>query len=395
MLGFLQYISESLATEKLKHLEHAEDHVINAGKEGFSHAIKTLEGTHKALSGKKSSVKITTKYDGAPSIVFGTNPANGKFFVASKSAFNKNPKLNYTKADIEKNHGHAPGLVSKLSQALEHLPKVTPKGKVYQGDMMYTKDDVEEREGKYHFKPNTITYSTPKDSAEGKKIKNAKVGVAVHTEYKGKDLESMKAQFAPGTSAFKGHKDVHVIDVAMDNNPEYGDEAKSKFKAHLDQAKKLNQGHDYSHVTPHLPHVKTYINSLVTSNEKPSYEGFKAHVQSKMSAAEGKLKSEKGKAKAAGETQSALSHIADNKENFNRTFAIHHHIQQAKQELVKSLSSGKGDKFEHSIDGRPTGPEGHVAVLNNMPTKLVDRSPSGFAAANRVGGGIKAIRANQ
>jgi hypothetical protein len=81
------------------------------------------------------------KYDGSPSIVFGHHPKTGKFFVASKSAFNKNPKINYTHKDIEKHHGHAPGLVSKLKTALTHLPKVAPKHGVYQGDVMHTRED--------------------------------------------------------------------------------------------------------------------------------------------------------------------------------------------------------------------------------------------------------------
>ena len=83
---------------------------------------------------------VTTKYDGSPSIVFGTHPETGRFFVASKSAFNKDPKINYTPEDIERNHGHAPGLVEKLKGALEHLPKIMPRnGGVYQGDLMYKK----------------------------------------------------------------------------------------------------------------------------------------------------------------------------------------------------------------------------------------------------------------
>ncbi len=66
-------------------------------------------------------------------VAVGTNPENGRFFVATKSAFNKNPKINYTHEDIEKNHGHAPGLVEKLKAALTHLPKSTPKKGVFQG----------------------------------------------------------------------------------------------------------------------------------------------------------------------------------------------------------------------------------------------------------------------
>jgi len=103
------------------------------------------------------------KYDGSPSIVYGHNPENNKFFVASKSAFNKNPKLNYTPEDIEKNHGHAPGLVEKLKAGLEHLPKIAPKKGVYQGDVMYTHNDLKKEGDKTSFTPNTITYTAKGD----------------------------------------------------------------------------------------------------------------------------------------------------------------------------------------------------------------------------------------
>jgi hypothetical protein len=89
--------------EKLTHLEHAEDHVINDGMEGFAHAYHNLEDVKDQVNGKKNKTKIATKYDGSPSIVFGHHPETGAFFVASKSVFNKDPKLNYTHEDIEKN----------------------------------------------------------------------------------------------------------------------------------------------------------------------------------------------------------------------------------------------------------------------------------------------------
>ena len=93
----------------------------------------------------------------SPSIVFGHHPATGQFFVSTKSAFNKEPKINYTHEDIENNHGHAPGLVSNLKKALDHLPKITPKTGVFQGDLMHHAGSVEKEGSKLHFKPNTIT----------------------------------------------------------------------------------------------------------------------------------------------------------------------------------------------------------------------------------------------
>tara|TARA_R110002126_G_scaffold71121_1_gene178535 strand:+ start:4448 stop:4927 length:480 start_codon:yes stop_codon:yes gene_type:complete len=138
--AFTVLMSEgSTDTKKLTHLDHVEDHAHNSGDEGFHHAFHSLMNTHHHMKGNaREGHSITTKYDGAPSIVFGHHPDNGKFFVGSKSVFNKNPKINHTHDDIEKNHGHAPGLAQKLHSALDHLPKITPKGKVYQGDVMHS-----------------------------------------------------------------------------------------------------------------------------------------------------------------------------------------------------------------------------------------------------------------
>lgn len=64
MIKFQFYLKEAASEEKLKHLEHAEDHVINSGFDGFAHAYHNLQDVHDQLSGKKNKTKITTKYDG-------------------------------------------------------------------------------------------------------------------------------------------------------------------------------------------------------------------------------------------------------------------------------------------------------------------------------------------
>ena len=75
-------------------------------------------------------MNVTVKWDGAPAVFAGTNPENGKFFVATKSLFNKTPKINYTNADIDRNHGG--GLADKLKVALANLKGLGIKG-VLQG----------------------------------------------------------------------------------------------------------------------------------------------------------------------------------------------------------------------------------------------------------------------
>jgi hypothetical protein len=122
--------------------EHIEDDVLNFGVSGTRDAIAFLQSLRDMLAGHSpSKVNVTTKWDGAPAVFCGINPDNGKFFVGSKSVFNKDAKLNYTPQDIDDNHGHAPGLVSKLKVALRYLPKLGIKG-ILQGDMMFAKDDI-------------------------------------------------------------------------------------------------------------------------------------------------------------------------------------------------------------------------------------------------------------
>lgn len=102
MNSFREFLSES----KNLHMEHIEDAIFNEGSKGTVEAIRFLESVTDMLSGNsKSSVNITVKWDGAPAVFAGVNPENGKFFVGSKSVFNKTtPKINYTNADIDKNH---------------------------------------------------------------------------------------------------------------------------------------------------------------------------------------------------------------------------------------------------------------------------------------------------
>ena len=73
-----------------------------------------------------------------------------------------------------------------------------------------------------------------------------------------------------------------------------------------------------------------------------------------------------------------LSHIEKNKSSFTHVLNIHKHLQKAKDQLVQALSAKP--KYEHTINGTPSKPEGYVVVRNNRPTKLVDRQE--FSRAN-------------
>lgn len=378
MLAFRSFLIESLDVDKLKHLEHAEDHIIHGGDEGVAHAADNLEDLHTLLTGGKPKSKITTKYDGSPSVVFGVNPENGKFFVASKSAFNKNPKINYTDQDIENNHGHAPGLVAKLKAALAHLPKVMPaKGGVYQGDFLYEKPDVEEENGKLKFAPNTITYGADKDSPQGRKIAASDIGFVVHTQYKGKRLDDMKAGFDVDHSKFKQDPAVNLVNPEVNDlsGTRYTPQLKAAYQEHKAKALEAYQktGEDtLSKLGKHDQHLKPYINSTVRDGTTPSIEGYMQSLIRRRDAEVEKAKSAAGKQKKAEAYNELIDDVDGNKANFKAAFDLHHHLQKAKDTLVQAL--GNPTEFEHTVGGKQVKPEGFVSIRGGRPTKLVDRA---------------------
>ena len=378
MLTFSSFLIESLDVDKLKHLEHAEDHIIHGGDEGVAHAANNLDDLHSLLTGGKSKSKVTTKYDGSPSVVFGVNPENGKFFVASKSAFNVNPKLNYTEKDIDQNHGHAPGLVSKLKAALAHLPKVMPKeGGVYQGDFLYDKPDVEEENGKLKFAPNTITYAAPKDSAQGRKIAASEIGFVVHTKYSGKKLADMKAGFDVNHSKFRQDPAVNLV------NPEVNDTSKvrytpamqaryTKHREDADEAYRNTGTEVLQALTKHDAYIKPYINQTVRDGTVPSAKDYVKYLETKRDKETSKLKTEAAKQKKADIYNELIDDIQTNQKQYKSAFDLHGHLQKAKDVLVTAL--GNPTEFEHTVGGKQVKPEGFVSIRDGKPTKLVDRA---------------------
>ena len=116
-----------------KHLQHPEDSI--------------LSGDLTALDWLLSEGDLSVKIDGAPAIVWGTNPATGNFFVGTKSVFNKvKIKINESHADIDANH--TGNVADILHACFDNLPDT---GCIFQGDFIGFGGGV-------MYTPNTITY---------------------------------------------------------------------------------------------------------------------------------------------------------------------------------------------------------------------------------------------
>lgn len=394
MLNFKNYLLEKKdalghgsdsAGEKLKHIHHAEDRPLLHGHSGFEHAHSALNKAHEHMKTGSKSSDLSMKYDGSPAVVYGHHPETGKFFVASKSAFNKNPKINYSNKDIDTHHGHAPGLADKLKAALKHLPKIAPKHGVYQGDLMHSKTDVHHhKNGSASFTPNTITYTAHGKEAEA--VKKSKVGIVTHTQYHGKDLHSMTAKPLHSSEGFSHHSDVYHKSPEHDTSKvDYPAKAQTEFNKHMNAAKDIHDKHSdkmYKATEKHqgeAGHLATYINKTVRHDETPTAHGLQQHIAKHFDVAASKLKSEAGQAKKKAEGVEHTAHIEKNKSHYENLLSMHHHLHQAKNVLVKHLESHEGG-LEHHIAGQKSKPEGFVIHHDNQPTKLVNRAE--FAKAN-------------
>ena len=151
---------------QLKHLEHLEDEMLNYGVEGCKAAVAFLKELRKMIGQANSSGFMQTKWDGAPSVVCGKHPYTKRFFVGTKSVFNKdNPKICFFDHDIDAWYGTQPVLRDKLKTCLTEFKKLDIDG-IVQGDLLFTDDKKKEvinGETLITFKPNTITYAIPAD----------------------------------------------------------------------------------------------------------------------------------------------------------------------------------------------------------------------------------------
>lgn len=386
--SFLKESSDEVAYAK--HQDHPEDNAIKS-QHGFEHAVSTLHSVQKGLkTGSFEDSHVSTKLDGAPAIVFGHHPTTGKFFVTTKhGAFAKTPKFASSHAEIDQHFGHNPGLSQKMHNAFEHLSKVAPKKGMYQGDLMHDHGDLKHTDHEVSFKPNTITYHIGKDTSEGKKAVKSKVGIAVHTEIHGNpdQPETMKAAPIQDHSVFKPHADVHMIspETKIEKGAHLSKEEHAKVDEHIKKAQEIHNGLSSTHhdiIDQHADHLETYINKTVRTSEKPTTAGLREHIKTRMSNEIDKMKSEKGKANKTEALNNALAFHDTHEKSFAKALQIHHHIQSAKNLLIKGLNTAnqKQSQMKQTIDGNGTDPEGYVVQHKNRVTKLVNRSE--FAKAN-------------
>jgi len=396
MFSFKGFLTKGTNT----HLEHLEDSIINDGAKGGRNAVLFLKSLKKMLQGNVGGrLNVTVKWDGAPAVICGINPENGRFFVGSKSVFNVNPKINYTTGDIYSNHSGV--LADKLSVCLRELKKIGING-IVQGDLLFTKGDLKtsiiDDEECYIFTPNTITYAVPINSTLGKKIGRARLGIVFHTFYSGKNMKSLTASFG-SMRGFSNSSSVFVTDAtykdasgsATFNTSEVAtfDNIIAMAEGSLSKAGPLLN--DFNTTDPLAVgfRLKSFFNFYIKNSKgsmdkvKDLMDMFRSYYYNTVQQEVDAVSKDETKNKYRKIRDEGINYIDRNRQALYFAIASYVSLQRAKDFLIRKLNQIQSiGHFIRTNDGfRVTNPEGYVAVDRvKGAVKLVDRLE--FSRAN-------------
>ena len=376
---------------QLKHLEHLEDEMLNYGVEGCIASVNFLKDLRKMLGCDNSTGFMQTKWDGAPSVVCGTDPNSGMFFVGTKSVFAINSKACYRDADVDLYYEG--DLAEKLKYSLKYFSTLGIQG-IVQGDLLFTTDVKRETvngEKLYTFTPNTITYAIPVDHPIGVATGKAKIGVVFHTHYRGTDFQTMQAVAG---AKVKGSIEVLSVDndtpmdrVGLNHSEEV---LFDKYVANiekmcaasgdfLDELTTLSgtAGDAKWHVSSYL---KQFFNSQIKnqktiSNTTQALEDLTNFYHSKVKPLADKIKTPKTQVAKKKLIYDSENYLINNATKFKSMLGLYKEIQEIKQFVINKLDKLETFKtFVQTDTGyKVTGPEGYVLHKDGDMIKFVNR----------------------
>ena len=378
---------------QLKHLEHLEDEMLNYGVEGCKAAVSFLKELRKMLGHQESSGFMQTKWDGAPSLICGTDPMTGMFFVGTKSVFAKTePKICYGPEDVDLYYEG--DLAEKLKFALLYFAELGIEG-VVQGDLLYTKSTLKKEtingEQLYTFRPNTITYAIPVDHPIGRAAAQSMIGVVFHTHYTGDDIPTMQARAG---AKVEGSKDALVVknDTPM-HRVGFSRAELSQFDNHISKIERMcqicgpflddlvenfgNTGEKKFHISTYL---KQFFNAEIRErrnigNIDETIYALVNFYDEKMQKELAKIKTPANRVKKANLVYKSENYLLDNVYKFKAMLALYKEFQILKQMVIDKLDHLEEFRtFVQTDKGyKVTTPEGYVLHKDGSMIKFVNR----------------------
>jgi len=163
------------------HYAHIEDLILDDGYDGAQTAISILEAI---VNNDIKRLDISLKWDGAPAVFVGIDPADQSFFVATKGIFAKTPRV-FKSIDAINSSDMSKDLKLKLINVFKEASSMKLTN-ILHGDLLYTaplSKEIIDNKLHYVFQPNTIVYAIDCASVHGKKVSSKKIAIAWHSAY--------------------------------------------------------------------------------------------------------------------------------------------------------------------------------------------------------------------
>lgn len=395
------------------HLEHIEDLMLMFGEDGVKESFKYIDDLVNTFSGDpKNSKQFSTKWDGAPAIFCGPDPADGKFFVAKKGIFNKSPQL-FKSIDEIQNDKIAEGLKKVFTYVFKYMKPLYDSGKlkdVVQGDFLFhegTRKIVKDvhKENCIIFKPQLISYCIPDHDELYDAAKQCKVCIVIHAKYpvaNAKTVQDLSVNFGFDASEHS-NKDILILtpftsELGSSMMITKGEKSKlvtwkrtaartlprcSKF------LNEISESYEDSWSITYI--IKQYFNTRVREGQKVAsaeifYRDFLDYWEGKFRKEIDKKASPKAKAKWRKQMFDGIVYLKKNKSSFIQMVALYNTIQNIKNIFVPKLEAG--ERFRTYYYDEKTGTydvgnqEGYVAIReSDKAVKLVQRL-GGFSQRN-------------
>lgn len=365
------YASPARILNEGARIAHAEDLIFFEGSAGALRAIQSLA----SLVNDRSSLSL--KFDGKPALVFGRNE-QGEFILTDKSGFTAkgyNGLYRTPKEFIEqkRSKGTDEGYLNQINQIWPIVQSAVPKsfrGFVL-GDVLWFPGAMTDNGRKYIFTPNTVTYEVDKNSDLGRRVKQSKAGMAVHTFYNSPGAEGVPFT---STNGLNINGELCIIGPETKNEaPLQQDKKKIKEVQGLIKkaAKNIDSFLDESTLASlrmaGLPEILyTFVNAQTKMRDLTSLAAkFLLWVQSNPKISKAMV-------------QKVKDYVAANQQGLTDIFTIFEITTELKLDIIHQLDMHEGPITSHIAGVR--GGEGYVQASPDGTIKLVNRV--GFTAAN-------------
>ena len=356
MFEFINTLFEADASPRIP---HPEDAIFDGGLEAKRY-IDSLKSVIANPGG------ISIKWDGGIALVFGYDP-NGEFFINDKympAGYYAHSPADWERYDteIKKSKTARTDLYPKLGLIWEGLKSSVTAKAVFKGDLMWV-GRLQPVNGMFVFKPTTVEYRVPVNSAIGKLIAGKDGGIVVH-QFNGAPWD--------GKTGLANNGNVAIISPTAGlkfslNEPTQLVAAAEKAKTLIPAAEQFLLGMDG--VARNA--IKTYFNKKITRQTNSDLTDWIADPINKVSGAQVK--------KLLGDNQDG--YLYTNAQGYEALRSVWNAVYQLKVNLADQLEK-QVQGFEQWTGGQKAG-EGFVVNTADGLVKLVNRGVFGGAHFNK------------